>query len=47
MKMVEEIDEKTLYSRLDDASDDDNDDNDYDNDDLLEEVSISVIASLD
>lgn len=39
MKMVEEIDEKTLYSRLDDASDDD--------DDLLEEVSISVIASLD
>lgn len=42
MKMVEEIDEKTLYSRLDDASGDDND-----NDDLLEEVSISVIASLD
>lgn len=44
MKMVEEIDEKTLYSRLDDASDDDNDN---DNDDLLKEVSISVIASLD
>lgn len=43
MKMVEEIDEKTLYSRLDDASDDD-DDNDNN---LLEEVSISVIASLD
>lgn len=42
MKMVEEIDEKTLYSRLDDASDDDDNNND-----LLEEVSISVIASLD
>lgn len=41
MKMVEEIDEKTLYSRLDDASDDDDDE------DLLEEVRISATACLD